>query len=134
MEGCIQGSAESVEEGGIFMNLLTQMMEECKILNRVRTDDPFGGYKETWTPGAKFKAAIGKDGSPEQLVAEKQGISEAFTVVVDQSFSLDYHDVFQRVRDGAIFRVTSRTTDSTAHPASTVKIAKVTAERWELPA
>lgn len=115
------------------MNLLTQMMEECAILNHIRTDDDFGGYKEAWTTGAKFMAAIAKDGSPEQLVAEKQGLSEAFTVVVDATTVLDYHDVFQRTRDNAIFRVTSRTTDSTAHPASTVKISKVTAERWELP-
>lgn len=116
------------------MSLLTRMMEDCRILNHVRTDDEYGGYREEWSEGATFKAAIGKNASPEVLVAEQQGISEQFTVVVEQSFSLDFHDVFKRVSDGAIFRVTSRTTDSTAHPASTVKIAKVTAERWVLPA
>ena len=116
------------------MSLLTQMMDDCRIMNRMRTDDDYGGYTEAWTEGAKFKAAIAKDSSPEQLVAEKQGVAEAFTVVVSDTFSLDYHEVFKRVKDGAIFRVTSRTTDSTAHPASTVRIAKVTAERWVLPA
>ena len=100
----------------------------------MREDDDYGGYTEAWTPGSKFKAAIAKDSSPEQLVAEQQGVSESFKVVVQKSFSLDYHDVFQRLSDNAIFRVTSKTTDSTAHPASTVKIAKVTAERWVLPA
>ena len=115
------------------MNLLTQMMEDCVILNHVRTDDAYGGYTDAWTDGAKFKAAIAKDGSPEQLVAEREGIAEMFTVVVNRGFSLDYHDVFRRLSDNAIFRVTSKTTDSTAHPASTVQIAKVTAERWELP-
>lgn len=115
------------------MSLLTQMMEDCQILNHVRTDDAFGGYQDVWTPGAKFKAAIAKNSSPEVVVAEQQGISEQFTVVVNVDFSLDYHDVFQRLSDEAIFRVTSRTTDSTAHPASTVRIAKVTAERWVLP-
>lgn len=115
------------------MNLLTQMMDECRILNHVRTDDDVGGYTETWTEGAKFQAAIAKNASPEQQIAEKEGISEAFTVVVYDNFPLDYHDAFKRIRDNAIFRVTSRTTDSTAHPASTVRIAKVTAERWELP-
>ena len=109
-------------------------MEPCQILNHVRTDDDFGGYKEAWQPGATFRAAIGKDSSPEMKVAEKEGLSEAFTVVVDQSFHLDFHDVFKRLSDNSIFRVTSRTTDSTAHPASTVKIAVVTAERWVLPA
>ena len=115
------------------MSLLTQMMDECKILNHVRKDDDFGGYTDTWEEGAKFMAAIAKNSSPEHQVAEQQGIAEQFTVVVDRSFSLDYHDAFKRTSDGSIFRVTSRTTDSTAHPASTVKIAKVTAERWVLP-
>ena len=115
------------------MSLLTQMMDECLILNKVRTNDGEGGYETAWTEGASFKAAIAKNTSTEQQIAEKEGISEAYTVVVDDTFFLDYHDVFRRLRDGAIFRVTSRTPDSTAHPASTIRIAKVTAERWELP-
>ena len=115
------------------MSLLTQMMEECRILNHIRADDAFGGYTNTWQEGARFKAAIAKDRSPEMKVAEKQGVTESFTVVVEQGFSLDYHDVFRRTSDGSIFRVTSKSKDSTAHPASTVKIGVVTAERWELP-
>lgn len=115
------------------MSLLTQMMDDCRILNHIRTDDDYGGYTDAWTEGATFKAAIAKNSSPEQLVAEQQGVAEQFTVVVDRGFSLDYHDVFKRLSDDSIFRVTSRTQDSTSHPASTVKIAKVTAERWVLP-
>lgn len=120
-------------EEGEFLSLLTQMMEDFQTLNRVRTDDGYGGYHETWTPGVTFKAAVSKNMTTEQQIAEKQGISEAFTVVVNDTLVLDYHDVFKRLSDNAIFRVTSKTTDSTAHPASTVRIAKVTAERWELP-
>ena len=116
------------------MSLLTRMMEDCQILNHIRTDDDFGGYKDAWEAGARFKAAIGKMSSPEMVIAEKEGITESFTVVVEDTFSLDYHDVFKRLSDNAVFRVTSKTTDSTAHPASTVRIAKVTAERWVLPA
>lgn len=116
------------------MSLLTQMMEDFIILNHVRTDDNFGGYTDAWTEGATFKAAIAKMASPEIVIAEQQGLSEQFTVVVEDTFSLDYHDVFKRKADNEIFRVTSKTADSTAHPASTVRIAKVTAERWVLPA
>lgn len=115
------------------MNLLTQAMEDCRILNHVRTDDMFGGYTDEWIEGALFKAAIAKNTSAEVLVAEQQGVNEQFTVVVSDKIVLDYHDVFKRVSDGEIFRVTSKTMDSTAHPASTVRIAKVTAERWVLP-
>lgn len=123
-----------MEEGELPVSLLTQMMEDCRILNHVREDDDYGGYTDAWTEGAKFSAAIAKNASPEQMVAEQQGVAESFTVVVADTFSLDYHDVFKRLSDNAIFRVTSRTEDSTTHPASTVRIAKVTAERWVLPA
>lgn len=134
MDGCLCRQAEAIQEGGVPVSLLTQMMEDCRILNHIRSDDDFGGYTEEWSDGMRFKAAIAKDSSPEQKIAEQQGISEMFTVVVQDNIVLDYHDVFRRVSDGAIFRVTSKTTDSTAHPASTVRIAKVTAERWVLPA
>ena len=116
------------------MSLLTQMMEEYQYLDPSTENDGMGGVKTTWTPGAKFSAAMAKNMTTEQQIAEKQGITESFTFVVDESITLDYHTVFQRLRDNAVFRVTSRTTDSTAHPASTVRIAKVTAERWVLPA
>lgn len=133
MDGRFCGSSEALEEGELCVSLLTQIMEDCCILNHIRMDDDYGGYTDEWTQGATFKAAIGKKGSPEIVVAEKQGLAEQYTVVVRDTFSLDYHDVFQRLSDGAIFRVTSRTQDSTAHPSSTVRIATVDAERWELP-
>ncbi len=113
------------------MSLLAQLMEECRILNKVRTRDGEGGSKYTWAEGASFMAAIGKIGSGETKVAEKPEITEAYMVVVDDSITLAYHDVIRRVRDGATFRITTRTKDSTAHPASTVRIAAVNAERWE---
>ena len=78
-------------------------------------------------------AAIGKNNSSEQLVAEQQGVAEAFRVIVNEGFALDYHDVFRRVSDGQVFRVTSNAKDSDAPKASTVQIAKVTAEKWVIP-
>lgn len=113
------------------MNLLDRMMEDCTLLNHIRTDDRFGSYTDEWTEGATFKAAISKNMTTEQMIAEKRGITEAFIVVVRKGVVLDYHDVFKRNSDGEIFRVTSKTMDSEAHPASTVKIAKVSAERWD---
>ena len=120
-----------MEEGGI-LTLLDKSMEKYRILNRVRTDDDYGGYRETWTDGMTFDAAMAKNSTTEQQIAEKEGITESFTFVVNENVTLDYHDVFKRLSDGAIFRTTSRTVDSVAHPMSTIRIAKITAERWEL--
>lgn len=121
-----------MEEGGI-LSLIDSMMEECRILNHIRTDDPYGSSVDYWTEGSKFDAAIIKNTTTEATVAEKQGITEIFTVVTKKGFVLDYHDVFRRVSDGQIFRITSNVKDSEAPEASSVKIAKVTAEKWVLP-
>ena len=115
------------------MNLLDSMMEKCRILNHVRQDDDYGGYTDEWVEGATFDATIIKNTSTEATIAEKQGVSEMFTVVTKKTFMLDFHDVFKRIVDGQIFRVTSNAKDSEAPERSTVKIVKVTAEKWELP-
>lgn len=113
--------------------LLDDMMEKCCIMNRARQDDPYGSYVETWTEGASFGATIIKNSTTEAQIAEKQGVDELYTVVMNKGFNLDYHDVFKRLKDGQIFRVTSNSKDSEAPEASTVRIAKVTAEKWVIP-
>lgn len=112
--------------------LIFDIMDKCRIMNHIRADDPYGSSTDTWTEGTAFDAAIIKNSTTEAIVAEKQGITEIFTVVTKKGFVLDYHDVFKRVSDGQVFRVTSNVTDSEAPNASTVKIAKVTAEKWVL--
>ena len=114
------------------MSLIEKMMEKCNILNHIREDDPYGDEVERWTEGTTFDATIIKDSSTQAVVAEQQGVKEIFTVVTKKGFRLGYHDVFKRVSDGQTFRVTSNTKDSEAPAASTVRIAKVTAEKWEL--
>lgn len=115
------------------MNLIESMMEDCVFLNKVKVDDPVGGYRDSYQDGITFKAAILKNSTTEAQIAEKNGITEIFTIVTDKAMKLEYHDVLRRVSDGSIFRVTSRATDSAAPEKSTVPIAKVSAERWVLP-
>lgn len=120
-------------EEGELLNLIESMMEDCVFLNKVKVDDPVGGYKDDYQDGVTFKAAILKNSTTEAQIAEKNGVSELFTIVTDRNMVLEFHDVLRRVSDNEIFRVTSRAVDSQAPAASTVKIAKVTAERWVLP-
>ena len=132
MAGCIRREIEPLEEVGV-LSLIEKMMEKCRILNHIRADDDYGSSIDVWEPGAHFDATIIKNSTTEAIVAEKQGITEIFTVVTNKSFVLDYHDVFVRLSDNQAFRVTSNAKDSEAPDASTVKIAKVTAEKWVIP-
>ena len=115
------------------MTLIESMMEDFVFLNKVKVDDPVGGYKDEYQEGVTFMAAVIKNSTNEAQIAEKNGMKEIFTIVTDKSMVLEFHDVLRRVSDGEIFRITSRAVDSQAPAASTVPIAKVTAERWVLP-
>lgn len=114
------------------MTLLDSMRDPCVMMDKRTVSDGMGGFTPVWTEGAAFDATIIKNNSNEAVVGQQQGMSELFTVVVDKSITLDYHDVFKRVSDGQTFRLTSSTLDSAAPERSTIPIAKATCERWAL--
>lgn len=115
------------------MNLLDTMKDPCVMMDKSTAADGMGGFVPIWTEGAQFYAVIRKDNAPEEIVAQQQGAAETFTVIVDKSVPLEYHDVFKRLTDGAVFRLTSNTKDDAAPSRSTVPIAKAKCERWVLP-
>ena len=114
--------------------IMPGLMKACTILDE-RTINPDGqfGMKSVYVDGAKFRAMLKKDQSPEVKVAEAQGLNEMYTVVVETGVMLKYDQVFRRDEDGAIFKVTSNITDSEAPEQSTVQIGAVRAKRWVLP-
>jgi len=116
------------------VNLLESMMDACVMMDKTTVSDGMFGFTTTWVEGATFKAFVRKESAPEIKVAEQQGAKELFTVVVPMGVTLEYHDVFKRVSDGAIFRLTSNTMDGqTSDMASPpVQVAKANCERWEL--
>lgn len=113
--------------------LIDMMKESCTMLDKTTVSDGMGGFKTQWSDGATFQAAIVKDSSMQARVAEKQGVSEVYTITVDKDLPIAYHDVFRRDRDNATFRVTSNIVDSKTPSVATFQFGQVTAERWELP-
>lgn len=114
------------------MSLLNEMKTTCVILDKRTVPDGLGGYLIEYVEGARFQAAVIKDSTLNARVAEKQGVKEIYTVVVDKGVPLEFHDIFRRESDGLTFRVTSNVTDSEAPDRSTVKIGKVSAERFDI--
>lgn len=115
------------------MSLIDTMKVQCTMLDKTTAPDGMGGYVVTWNDGAQFRAAIVKDSTMQGRIAEAQGVTEVYTVTVDKSLPLDFHDVFRRDSDGAIFRVTSNITDSKTPNVASFQFGQVTAERWVLP-
>lgn len=114
------------------MMLYEKMMTDCVLLEKVRTSDGLGGWTTVWSEGASFRAAILKDSTMEARAAEKQGVTEVYTVTVPKENPLEYMDVFRRVSDGQTFRVTSNMKDNQSPSFTQINFGQVTAEAWEL--
>ena len=115
------------------MSLLTEAMTQCEMLDKTTKPDGYGGYIPTWKAGVTFIAAISFDTSIEARVADAQGVSSLYTVTTPRAMTLEYHDVFRRVSDGKIFRVTSDGDDRYTPNSATLDMRIVTAEEWSLP-
>ena len=114
------------------MSLLSDAMTKCVMLDKITSADGYGGYVITWKEGAEFTAAIVLDSSMQARIAEKQGVTALYTVTTTKALNLQYHDVFRRVEDGKIFRVTSDGDDKKTPASAGLNMRQVTAEEWEL--
>lgn len=115
------------------MSLLTEQMETCVMLGKTTAPDGYGGYVSRYVDGAPFIAAITFDTSMEARVAERQGVTGMYTVTTGKEVILEYHDVFRRIDDEKIFRVTSDGDDKHTPASASLNMRQVTAEEWELP-
>lgn len=114
------------------MSLLNDAMSAMVMLDRKSESDGVGGFNVTWIEGATFRAAITFDTSIEARTAQKQGVTSLYTVTTNRAAGLKYHDVFKRLSDGKIFRVTSDGDDKFTPVSSGLDMRQVTAEEWRL--
>ena len=114
------------------MSLLSTAMENCIMLDKRTTADGYGGYTISWEEGAEFQAATVLDTSMQSRIAEKQGVTALYTITTSKNINLQYHDVFKRVRDGKIFRVTSDGDDKSTPEVANINMRQVSAEEWML--
>lgn len=114
------------------MSLLEEFMTPCVLIEKIRQSDGEGGFVTLWREGPGFDAAIVRDQTMQARIAEHDGVKSIFTVTTDKTVKLDYHDVFKRLKDGKIFRVTSDKDDVESPDRATHSMHQVTAEKWEL--
>jgi len=114
------------------MSLINAFKTRCVLLEKSRVPDGEGGWTTSWTDGAEFDAAIVLDSSLQARVAQQEGVSSVYTVTVGPETPLDFHDVFRRVSDGKVFRVTSDSDDSRTPKVASFQFVQVTAEEWAL--
>ena len=112
------------------MSLLEDALEACVMLDKTTIADGYGGYISSYAEGAPFNAAIVFDTSMEARLAERQGVKSLYTVTTSRALTLQYHDIFKRVRDNKVFRVTSDGDDKFTPASTALDMRQVTAEEW----
>jgi SPP1 family predicted phage head-tail adaptor len=112
------------------MSLLLDAFENCIMMDKTTTSDGRGGFITSWTDGAEFDAAIVFDSSMQARAAEAAGVKSLYTITTAKNVNLQYHDVFRRLSDGKIFRVTSDGDDKKTPPSATINMRQVTAEEF----
>lgn len=112
------------------MSLISATMEPCVMLNKAVLDDGYGGEYITWTVGASFNAAITYNSTIQARIGASQGTRDLYTVFTFKEKNLDYHDVFRRVSDNKIFRVTSDGDDQKTPKTADLNLRMVSAEEF----
>ena len=112
------------------MSLLDQSMSEMVFLEKTRETDGVGGFIIAFNEGETFRAAITFDPSIQARTAAQQGVKSLYTVTTRKGVVLEYHDVFKRLSDGKIFRVTSDGDDKYTPASASLNMRQVTAEEW----
>lgn len=114
------------------MTLIDSFKVPCVLMESVRVSDGEGGFTSTWQEGAEFSAAIVRNSTMEARIAEKEGVTNVYTVTTSPNAKLEFHDVFKRLSDGQIFRVTSNGDDMQTPKVATFQFQQVSAEEWRL--
>ena len=115
------------------MSLLTEMMEKFHIMDKVTSDDGYGGVTTEWKEGATFQGVATFDTSMQARAAEKQGVTSMYTVTTSKSVVLQYHDVIKRDRDGKVLRITSDGDDKYTPASAGLNMRQVSAEEFVIP-
>ena len=116
------------------MSLLDDYMTECTFLDRVKAYDEYENrYIDTYRDGITFKAAIRQDNSMQAKIAQKQGVTELYTITTSRALTLNFHDVIRRESDKQTFRITSNGAETKTPKTAGLDMRQVTAEIFEIP-
>jgi hypothetical protein len=112
--------------------LIDEAMVDFALIEKKREPDGEGGFVVSWTEGATFQAAVVLDSSTVAKIAEKQGVSNLYTVTVRKNVALDFHDIIKRLSDGKVLRITSNSEDKQTPGSAFLDMRQYSAEEWEL--
>lgn len=115
------------------MSLLDSYAKTCTIMEKQRVSDGEGGWEVQWKDGAEFTNYYALDTSMMARLAEKDGVTSTYSVLVDSAVPIEELDYFRDNESGLTYRVTSRPEEKQAPKTASFSLKFFTAERKELP-
>lgn len=112
--------------------LVDNFKTPCVMMEKHSTSDGEGGFTTSWEEGSEFDAAIVRNTTATVRIAEQQGFTNVYTVTTSKNARLNFYDVFKRLSDGQVFRVTSNADDVQTPDVATFSFWQVNAEEWKL--
>ncbi len=112
--------------------LLDDYGRKCVLLEKTNVPDGFGGYETAWKDGIEFQNYQALESSMEARIAEKQGVTSVYNVLVKRDLPIEYHSVFRDETTKQTYRVTSDPSDEQAPKSASFDLKFFTAERWAL--
>ena len=110
--------------------LFEKFYTDLVMIDKKTVSDGLGGFETSFVEGASFKGSVVTKATTEQRQAESQIGQATYTVTVPSNVKLEYNNLFKRVEDGKIFRVTSDSSDVRTPNVATFSFNQVTAEEY----
>lgn len=115
------------------MSLLDEAFTPFVLLEKTRQENPYGGWDTVWRDGVTFDAAITYRNGVQAKIAEKQGVTDLFTVTTQKTISLAFGDTIRRESDGLLLRITTNGAENRTPATAGLNMRQVDAEKWKIP-
>lgn len=108
---------------------LEDFLEPMCVMNWISKPDGLGSFLWEWEDGVSFDGGIVLNSSTPMQIAQQEGSKGIYRLTTPISMQFEPGDIVKRLRDGAMFKVTSHSVDQKTPESSDVKGSRVTMER-----
>ncbi len=108
---------------------LMDYFEPYVLLEPITSDDGLGGQSLEYADLKIFSAGLMLNTSREISPVEQIGLKSSYTIILETGLILRQNDRIRRVSDGAVFRITTDSTDVVTPKISRIQFSQAGVER-----
>ncbi len=108
---------------------MEDFFEAMCVMDWITHPDGGGGFVWDWKEGAPFDGGIVLNTATQMQIAQQTGTKSVYTLTTAVHMPFEKGDVVKRLRDDALFKITSDPTDLKTPLISDIKGCQVSMER-----